>query len=95
MSRRPEPVRLLKTKDVLDATGISHQVLYRYVTLGLIEEAKSTAGGQRLFHPRVIPLIEHIKGLNETGYSLRDIKQIFFKSSRVEKACHDERREEI
>ena len=78
---------LLKTKEVLDRTGISHQVLYRYVTLGLIEEAKTTTGGQRLFHPHVIPLIEHIRGLNETGYSLRDIKEIFFKERRVRRVC--------
>ena len=32
-------MRLLKTGEVLEATGISHQVLYRYATLGLIEEA--------------------------------------------------------
>lgn len=82
-----DPDRLLKTREVLEMTGISHQVLYRYVTLGLVEEAGNTKGGQRLFHPRVIPLIEHIRGLNETGYSLRDIKEIFFKEKRVRRAC--------
>ena len=82
-----EPAQLLKARDVLEATGISHQVLYRYVTLGLVEEAGSTQGGRRLFHPRVVPLIEHIRGLNETGYSLREIKEIFFKADRVRRAC--------
>ncbi|MEM7231969.1 MAG: MerR family transcriptional regulator [Planctomycetota bacterium] len=76
---------LLRTKDVLEATGITHQMLYRYVTLGLVEESGSTSGGLRLFHPRVIPLIDHIRGLNDTGYSLRDIKEIFFKDQRVRK----------
>ena len=33
------------------------------------------------------PLIEQIKGLNETGYSLRDIREIFFKELRVRRAC--------
>ncbi|MCZ6794273.1 MAG: MerR family transcriptional regulator [Planctomycetota bacterium] len=80
-------MRLLKTGEVLEATGISHQVLYRYATLGLIEEAGTTSGGQRLFHPHVVELIAHIKGLNETGYSLRDIKEIFFKQRRVRRAC--------
>jgi DNA-binding transcriptional MerR regulator len=78
---------LLKTRDLLEATGITHQVLYRYVTLGLIEEAETTEGGQRLFHPLVVPLIEQIRGLNESGYSLRDIKEIFFKEERVRRAC--------
>ena len=79
--------RLLKTREVLERTGITHQVLYRYITLGLIEGADETRGGQRRFHPRVIALIEHIRGLNATGYSLRDIKDIFFKDGRVERAC--------
>ena len=78
---------LLKTRGVLDATGISHQTLYRYVTLGLVEESDTTAGGQRLFHPDVIELIEQIKDLNESGYSLRDIKEIFYKESRVQRVC--------
>jgi DNA-binding transcriptional MerR regulator len=78
---------LLKTSEVLEATGITHQVLYRYAMLGLISEAETTEGGQRLFHPRVVRLIEEIKGLNASGYSLRDIKDIFFKEPRVRRAC--------
>lgn len=81
---------LLRTKEILEATGISHQVLYRYVTLGLIEPAATTKGGQRLFHPRVISLIESVQGLNQTGYSLRDIKEIFFKDGRVHRLCGEE-----
>ena len=32
---------LLKTKDVLKETGISRQMLYRYITAGLIREEKT------------------------------------------------------
>ena len=67
-------------------TGITHQVLYRYVTLGLIEPSRTTASGQRLFHPKVIGLIDLIHSLNDTGYTLRDIREIFFKEERVRKA---------
>lgn len=77
---------LLRTADVLRATGITHQVLYRYVTLGLIEAADFTPRGQRLFHPNVVTLIEVIKSLNRSGYSLRDMKEIFFKDQRVRRA---------
>lgn len=82
-----ESTDLLKTREVLDATSISHQTLYRYVTLGLVEESDTTAGGQRLYHPDVIELIEQIKDLNESGYSLRDIKEIFYKEPRVQRVC--------
>ena len=81
-----EGQELLKTADVLRATGITHQVLYRYVTLGLIEAAESTPSGQRLFHPDVVTLIEVIKSLNRSGYSLRNMKEIFFKDQRVRRA---------
>ena len=77
--------------DVLKQAGISHQVLYRYVTQGLIREAGQTKGGQRLYHPRVVHLIERIQGLSNSGYSLRDIKDIFFKEKRVQRACENEK----
>lgn len=75
----------LKTKDVLQATGISHQVLYRYITMGLVEELKTQEGGNRVFSSETIPVIQLIKKLNQSGYTLRDIKDIFFKEGRLEK----------
>lgn len=76
---------LLRTAEVLAKTRITHQVLYRYITLGLIEPAQTTASGLRLFQPNVVQLIEVIKGLSQTGYSLRDMKDIFFKDERVKR----------
>ena len=81
----------IRAGDVLKRAGISHQVLYRYVTQGLIQEAGQTTGGQRLYHPRVVYLIERIQGLSNSGYSLRDIKDIFFKEKRVKRACGKKR----
>jgi hypothetical protein len=77
--------RFLRTAEVLERTGITHQVLYRYITLGLIEAARTTETGVRLFHPDTVRLIEIVKELNQTGYSLRDMKDIFFKDARVRK----------
>ena len=84
-ARKPQPSATgdFKTRDVLKATGITHQILYRYITLGLIEEAKTTGTGQRLFDGRTIAAIRLIQRLNQSGYTLRDIKEIFFKESRV------------
>ena len=81
----------IRAGEVLKRAGISHQVLYRYVTQGLIQEAGQTKGGQRLYHPRVVYLIERIQGLSNSGYSLRDIKDIFFKEKRVKRACGKKR----
>jgi DNA-binding transcriptional MerR regulator len=68
----------LKTKEVLDQTGISRQMLYRYITAGLIREEEVTGSGRRVFADDVIKKIEIIRRLNESGYALRDIKDIFF-----------------
>lgn len=78
--------QLLRTADVLDQTGITHQVLYRYITIGLIEPARTLETGLRFFHPRVVLTIQTIQSLTRAGgYSLRDLKEIFFKDDRVRK----------
>ena len=77
---------LIRTSEVLKLTGISHQVLYRYITLGLVEPSTTAESGQRLFHPTVVDLINLIQSINDSGYTLRDIKDIFFKEERVKKA---------
>ena len=82
-SPRPAPSGLLRPREVLEKASISHQVLYRYVTLGLVEPAGLTGTGQRLYHPNVLEMIKIIQDLNQTGYSLRDLKEIFFKDERI------------
>jgi len=77
--------KLLKTAEVLKQTGISHQVLYRYVTAGLIEPARETETGQRFFHPNVVPLIRLIQSCNQSGYTLRDLKDTFFQDKNLSK----------
>ena len=79
----PGDTKLLRTAEVLGRTGITHQVLYRYVTLGLIEPAVTTQSGQRWFRPEVVDLIAIIQDMNQTGYSLRDLKDTFFKDKNV------------
>lgn len=83
MPRAPQPrPRLLRTREVLEATGITHQVLYRYVTMGLVEELATRESGHRLFPQQTIAAVKLIQRLNLSGYTLRDIKVIFFKPRR-------------
>lgn len=70
---------LLRTKDVLKQAGISRQMLYRYITAGLIQEEIVTDSGRRLFSPGVIKRIELIRRINSSGYALREIREIFFR----------------
>ncbi|MBI4583036.1 MAG: MerR family transcriptional regulator [Planctomycetes bacterium] len=78
-----EKNRFLKTKEVLQGTGITHQILYRYTTMGLVREIKIRESGHRLYPPQTIAVIKLIQRLNQSGYTLRDIKDIFFKEARL------------
>ena len=97
MAQRPgETARsaALRTKDILAKTGITHQILYRYVTMGLIEELEPgrERHSQRRFPVETIAVIKLIQSLNQSGYTLRDIKDIFFKDDRLKRIRSRRRR---
>ena len=68
---------LLKTGEVLKGAGVSRQVLYRYMQMELIEPAQVTDTGRHFFRESVYKQIKRIQQLNESGYTLRDIREIF------------------
>ena len=70
---------LYKTKEVLKKSGLHRQMFYHYLSLGLVIEAKKTPAGHRLFDKRVFKRLALIKELNESGYTLRDMKETFKK----------------
>lgn len=57
--------------------GISRQSLQYYLMVGLLEPAEITASGRRLFDEKCISRIKLIKKLNDTGYPLRAIRELF------------------
>ncbi len=57
--------------------GISRQTLQYYIMLGLIEATQSTPTGRRLFDESSIHKVKLIKKLNESGYTLRAIRELF------------------
>lgn len=57
--------------------GISRQSLQYYLMVGLLEPTEVMASGRRLFDQRSVERIKLIKRLNESGYSLRDIRELF------------------
>ena len=57
--------------------GISRQSLQYYLMVGLIEPSQTTPTGRRLFDADSIERIRLVKGLNESGYTLRAIKDLF------------------
>ena len=74
-----QPKKLYRTEEVLRAAGISRQVFYRYITLGFITPAEVTDTGRRLFDASVFGRLRLIRELNRSGYTLRDIRETFFR----------------
>jgi len=67
----------MKTKELLEKTGISRQVLQQYLVMGLLKEKERTEGGHRIFGEDAVKRIELIKQMNQSGYTLRDIREVF------------------
>lgn len=57
--------------------GISRQTLQYYLMVGLLEATEVTATGRRMFDEKSIGRIKLIKKLNDSGYPLRAIRELF------------------
>jgi len=68
---------LLRTGAAAKQAGISNQSLQYYLMLGLIKATEVTPTGRRLFDKKAVEQIKLIKKLNESGYTLRAIRELF------------------
>ncbi len=57
--------------------GISRQSLQYYLMVGLLEPTEVTPTGRRMFDEKGIERIKLIKKLNDSGYPLRAIRELF------------------
>jgi DNA-binding transcriptional MerR regulator len=58
--------------------GVSRQSLQYYIMMGLLEATKITKTGRRMFDEEAIKRVKLVKKLNESGYPLRAIRELFF-----------------
>ena len=72
--------RLWKAGELARQTGLTRQSLHQYVLLGLLEPVDMTKGGQRLFGADAVDRVKLIRDLVACGYTLRDIRDTFFKA---------------
>ena len=68
-----------KTGEVLKLTHCPRQTFYQYITAGLIRGVKQTKGGQNLYDRNTLRRVGVIRQLNENGYTLQSIREIFFR----------------
>jgi DNA-binding transcriptional MerR regulator len=60
-----------------EKAGVSRQSLQYYLMVGLLEPTQITSSGRRMFDARAVERIRLIKRLNESGYPLRAIRELF------------------
>ncbi len=73
---------LMRISDVAKAAGLTRQVVQYYLMLGLIREKSRSGGGHRLFDQSTVRRVKLICRLNRSGYTLRDIGELFLKRKR-------------
>lgn len=68
--------KLYKIGEVMQYTGLSRQTIHNYTLAGLIQEARRTPSGHRLYDETVFDRLEQIKILQSKNYTLLQIKTI-------------------
>lgn len=68
--------KLFKIGEVMEYSGLSRQTIHNYTLAGLIQEARRTPSGHRLYDETVFDRLEQIKILQTKNYTLFQIKKI-------------------
>ena len=61
------------------AAGVSKQTVEYYIMIGLITPVRLPDRKGRFFDSALIKRIKLIRQLNESGYTLRDIREVYLK----------------
>jgi DNA-binding transcriptional MerR regulator len=68
--------KLYKIGEIMQYSGLSRQTIHNYTVAGLIQEARRTVSGHRLYDESVFDRLEQIKTLQSKNYTLVQIKKI-------------------
>jgi DNA-binding transcriptional MerR regulator len=72
-----EETELVSIGQAAEKAGVSRQSLQYYLMVGLLEPTKVTPAGRRLFDRKAIERVRLIRRLNDGGYPLRAIRELF------------------
>ena len=68
---------LVRLAEAAKRAGVSANQLQYYLYMGVIEPEYFSDAGQRLFGTQDIKRVRLVKELNDSGYPLREIREIF------------------
>lgn len=77
MTENTTKENLLSIGSAAKEAGVSRQTLQYYLMIGLLEATQTTDTGRRLFDAEAIKKIHLINELNQSGYPLRAIRDLF------------------
>ena len=66
--------RLMKISQAAEAAGVSKQAVEYYIMLGLIDPIVAPGTRRRFFDDDLVKRIRLIRELNDSGYTLREIR---------------------
>ena len=72
-----EEAELVPIGQAAKKAGVSRQSLQYYLMVGLLEPTRVTPTGRRLFDRKAVERIRLIRRLNDGGYPLRAIRELF------------------
>jgi len=81
MAAKKSPEKsLMRISQAARRAKVSTQTIEYYIMLGLIEPIRPTGQRGRFFDDKLVRRIRLIRRLNETGYTLRAIRETYLKN---------------
>jgi len=72
--------KLMRISQAATAAGVSKQTVEYYVMLGLISPIRETGKSGRYFDDDLVKRIRLIRELNDSGYTLRAIRETYLRN---------------
>jgi DNA-binding transcriptional MerR regulator len=69
---------MMSVGQAAEKAGISRQSLQYYLMMGVIRATETSPTGRRLFDEDSIITIRLVKEMNDSGYPLRALRELFF-----------------
>ena len=70
---------MMRIAAAAEAAGVSKQTIEYYILLGLIEPIRKGPHRRRFFDEELVKRIQLIRGLNDSGYPLRWIRETYLR----------------
>ena len=74
-----KPSTTMRISQAARAAGVSKQTIEYYILLGLISPIRRSGRRGRLFDANLVRRIRLIRSLNESGYTLRAIRETYLR----------------